>query len=109
MAKKYEDIFMNLLERKAVIDKKKQPNKTMLVVFIAGLTALLCIRDILFISLSKWILVALLSFAVGVPYETLIYMLCFMFPLFCGIPRKYILLMFLISSFGKEKEKLTVV
>lgn len=41
-----------------MIDKEKQPNKTMLVVFIAGLTALLCIRDILFISLSKWILVA---------------------------------------------------
>ena len=88
-----------------MIDKEKQPNKTMLVVFIAGLTALLCIRHILFISLSKWILVAFCClFAVGVPYETLIYMLCFMFPLFCGIPRKYILLMFLILLLAKKRK-----
>lgn len=85
-------------------DKEKQPSKTTLVVFVTGLTALLCIRDILFISLSKWILVAFCSlFAVGAAYETLIYMLCFMFPLLCGIPSKYILLVFFILLLVKKR------
>lgn len=92
-------------------DKEKQPSKTTLVIFVTGLTALLCIRDILFISLSKWILVAFCClFAVGAAYETLIYMLCFMFPLLCGIPSKYILLVFfillLVKKEKKEKERL---
>lgn len=86
-------------------DKEKQTNKTMLVVFIAGLTALLCIRDILFVSLSKWILVAFCClFAVGATYETLIYMLCFMFPLLCGIPSRYILLVFFSLLLIKKKK-----
>ena len=83
---------------------KVQKENVFLQVFIIGLIILLCIRDLLFISLSKWILVAFgCAFAALASIENIIYMFCFMFPLACGLPGKYLFLFFLAVLIVKKK------
>ena len=57
-----------------------------------GLTGMLVIRDIAGIQISKFIFLAFIVFFLAVAnYETAIQMLCFIFPLVCGLPGTYIM------------------
>lgn len=72
--------------------QKKEIDEKALRVFIWGLAIMLILRDVAVVSISKYIYLAfsvLLMMYVG--YETLIYMLCFMLPLVCGLPGTYIM------------------
>ena len=60
--------------------------------FVVIFAILLAVRDIMFVSVSKYIFVVLaLLFFVLSKEETVIYMLCFIFPLVCGLPGNFIL------------------
>ena len=62
-----------------------------LFLFVALFAILLVVRDIMFVSVSKYVFVALaLAFFVLSKEATVIYMLCFVFPLVCGLPGNYI-------------------
>lgn len=72
--------------------RKKNKDKNILRLFILGLAIMLILRDVAVVSISKyifWTFSVLLMIHVG--YETLIYMLCFMLPLVCGLPGTYIM------------------
>lgn len=64
----------------------------LLILMTAGLSLLLILRDIAGISMSKFYL---FGYTVGcmaiVNYKTLVYMLCFIMPLLCGLPGTYIM------------------
>ena len=67
--------------------------KQLLLFMIVGLAGLLIIRDVVGVNISKYIF---LAYVVGcmfmADYETMINMLCFIFPLICGLPSTYIML-----------------
>lgn len=70
-----------------------QSERTKLIFLAVGLSLLLIVRDIFEIELSKWIYFAYLVFFFAIAqYRTLIYMLCFILPLLCGLPGTYIML-----------------
>lgn len=72
--------------------------------FVIGISLLLIIRDIGAISLNKYIYLVYCSiFMVLVGYETIIYMICFLMPLFNGLPGTYILLVALMLMFFKKR------
>lgn len=82
----------------------KQKNNLIFLLFVIGLSALLCVRDLMFISYNKWILVVYgCVFAVISPVEEILYMICFMLPLACGIPGTYLFLVFWGVLVIKEK------
>ena len=74
---------------------------------LAGLSLMLILRDVSGMSINKFIYfgftVALMASA---SYQTMVYMICFMLPLFCGLPGTYIMpcaLVLLIMKKGKVK------
>lgn len=81
------------------IDKKWQ-----IALFCLSLILLLYVRDIFMVDYSKWILVVLcVGATVFFNRKNLIYILCFMFPLFCGLPRNYILLFYILALILKKQ------
>lgn len=83
----------------------RQKSNLRISLFITGLSVLLCIRDLMFVSYSKWILVAFgCIFAMLSPVEEIIYMICFMLPLACGIPGTYLFLVFWCVLAIKEQK-----
>lgn len=74
---------------------------------VAGLSLMLILRDVSGMSINKFIYfgftVALMAIA---SYQTMVYMICFMLPLVCGLPGTYIMpcaLVLLIMKKGKVK------
>ena len=59
---------------------------------VAGLSLMLILRDVSGMSINKFIYfgfaVALMAIA---SYQTVVYMICFMLPLICGLPGTYIM------------------
>lgn len=84
-------------------EKLKKSDKE-IVLFIIGMTLLLVIRDLLSVSYSKWMLVAFgCIFAYMFTVENIIYAICFMLPLSCGIPGKYLYFVFFMAMIIKKK------
>lgn len=76
----------------------------LLILFAVGLTLLLVVRDIMAINLSKFIFLAyIVLFLVIAKYETMICMLCFVFPLVCGLPGTYLMPVALVLLLIKKK------
>lgn len=76
----------------------------LLILFAIGLTLLLVVRDIMAINLSKFIFLAyIVLFLVIAKYETMICMLCFVFPLVCGLPGTYLMPVALVLLLIKKK------
>lgn len=72
------------------IATKKQ--SAILPLFAVGLAAMLILRDVAGIGISKYIyLVYILACMVMVSYEVTICMVCFILPLVCGLPSTYIM------------------
>ena len=88
---------------------KKAIDEKVLRAFMWGLALMLILRDVAVVGISKWVYMAyavLLMMYVG--YETLIYMICFMLPLVCGLPGTYIMpfaLVLLMLKRGKIKAR----
>lgn len=78
--------------------------KKLLVQFIVGLLFLFVIRDIVGIAINKYLfLFYCIPFMVLGKYESIIYMICFMMPLFNGLPGTYILLIALTIMIIKKR------
>lgn len=79
--------------------------RTLLTAMILGLSLLLLLRDLAGISMSKFIFLGyIVAFMAVAQYKTLVYMLCFIMPLVCGLPGTYIMpcaLMLLILKRGR--------
>lgn len=93
-----------------VIVSKKE--RKILFTFIIGLVCMLVARDIYGIMLNKFMFLGFCTafFWLG-KYETIIYMLCFMIPLFNGLPGTYILavaIVFLIIKRAQFPRKVLV-
>lgn len=74
----------------------------LLFAFVIGLTLMLALRDIGGISFNKYLFFVYATvFMCIANFETLIYMLCFMFPLLWGLPGTYILLAAVILYYVK--------
>lgn len=86
-----------------ITDKKK--NKFWLTAYVIILTTLLLVRDIAFISYSKWILVAIcVVFFFAFSYSDLVSATFFIMPLACGLPDTYVFVAaFLFLCFKKRK------
>lgn len=77
----------------------------LLIAFIVGLTLLLVVRDIMAVSISKYIFLAYVALFLAVAkYETMVNMLCFVFPLVCGLPGTYIMPIALVLLVIKRKK-----
>lgn len=82
--------------------------------FALGLSALLLLRDVGGVSLSKYIFVVYcVFFMVIASYEMLVHMVCFMFPLLCGLPSNYILtfalIMLVIRNQGLNNRQVLII
>lgn len=78
--------------------------KGLLITFAMGLILMLAIRDIGELSLNKYFFFIYTTvFMCVAKRETLIYMLCFMYPLLWGLPGTYILLVAVILYFMKTR------
>ena len=73
--------------------KRNNKNEIILKLFIAGIIILMLMRDIAHISINKYIYVIYsASLMCLADYQTLVYMLSFLFPLVWGLPGTYIML-----------------
>lgn len=81
----------------------KLQERVLLAVMAIGLVLLLIIRDVFGVELSKFIyLVYIVAFMVVAQYQTMVYMICFVFPLVCGLPGTYIMPCVLILLYVKQ-------
>ncbi|MBR6165052.1 MAG: O-antigen ligase family protein [Clostridia bacterium] len=79
-----------------------ETRKGLMLIFILTNVFLLFIRDVFLISLPKVIfLVVEVSFLFFANHSEMIEMLCFLFPLLCGLPANYLMLAALILYFIK--------
>lgn len=70
----------------------KQQDRIQLTIMAIGLSVLLIVRDVLGIELSKYIYLAyVVTFLAVAQYKTMVYMVCFILPLVCGLPGTYIM------------------
>lgn len=80
---------------------KKQ--NMLIAVFVFGLVSLFIARDICGIGLHKFVFLAFCAVVFAfAEYETLFYLLCFMIPLFNGLPGTYIMLLLVTLMFLKK-------
>jgi len=79
--------------------------RMLLIAMTVGVSTLLILRDILGIGLSKFIFLGFIVGAMAMAqYKSLVYMICFIMPLVCGLPGTYIMpcaLVLLILKKGK--------
>lgn len=83
----------------------KQQERILLTILTVGLSLLLIIRDVFGVELSKFIYFAytVVLFAIA-KYRTMVYMLCFILPLVCGLPGTYIMPCALVLLFVKKMQ-----
>lgn len=83
---------------------KKQNDRYLILIYIFGISLILILRDLYHVNISKYIILAfaLAVLAMG-QYETVVKMLCFSFPLMCGLPGTYLLLGALLLLIFKRK------
>lgn len=82
----------------------KRNERTKLILFAVGLTLLLVARDIMGIGMSKYIYLAFCAvFFLVAEYQTLVYMICFVLPLLCGLPGTYIMTAALVMLVAKSR------
>ena len=82
----------------------KKQNNLLLGLYTLGLSVMLILRDLAGVSISKYIIIAYtLVFMAMASYDVLVYMLCFTFPLACGLPGTYIMLGALVLLIIKRK------
>lgn len=81
---------------------KENRQKNLLIHFIVGLILLFVLRDIVGVAINKYFLFYCTIFMMLGKHESIIYMLCFMMPLFNGLPGTYILLVALIVVIYKK-------
>lgn len=85
--------------------KKIERDNISLYVLIIGLVAMLVIRDVFGIALSRYIFLCYtVFFFLVAKYEILIKMLCFVFPLLCGLPGTYIMSAALVILIMKKEK-----
>lgn len=83
---------------------KENRQKNLLIHFIVGLILLFVLRDIVGVAINKYFFLFYCTiFMMLGKHESIIYMLCFMMPLFNGLPGTYILLVALIVVIYKKK------
>ena len=76
-----------------------------LTAFIVLFTAIIYYRDFAVVDFSKMYLVVFaFATAAVLDYKRIIYMLCFLFPLSCGIPGNYIYPLLIVLLLIKDKE-----
>lgn len=86
-----------------MVDENYPPKRIMFTPFIAGLFILFVARDILGLGINKYIFLMYCSFfLVKAKYIEILYILCFLIPLYNGLPGTYILLVALICIFCKN-------
>ena len=83
---------------------KENRQKNLLIYFIVGLILLFVLRDIVGVAINKYFFLFYCTiFMMLGKHESIIYMLCFMMPLFNGLPGTYILLVALIVVIYKKR------
>ncbi|MBQ3252734.1 MAG: O-antigen ligase family protein [Oscillospiraceae bacterium] len=67
-------------------------DRNLLILMAVGLSMLLVLRDILDVSISKYLfLVYIVLFMAVAQYKVMVHMVCFILPLVCGLPGTYIM------------------
>ena len=70
----------------------RRSERTKLMLFAVGLALMLVARDIMGINLNKYLYLAYcIAFFLIAEYQTLVYMVCYVLPLVCGLPGTYIM------------------
>ena len=83
----------------------KQQERILLIAMAVGLSAMLVLRDALGFGLSKYIyFIYAVFFMVIAKYDTMVYMICFMLPLVCGLPGTYIMPVALVLLILKKNK-----
>jgi len=79
-------------------------DRYLIYLYLLGLAALLVLRDIFGVGINKFIILFyFILLALPSSYEALITMLCFTFPLICGLPGTYMMLSALIFLVVKRR------
>lgn len=83
----------------------KRSEQTKLTLFAVGLALMLITRDIMGVSISKYVYLAFcMAFFLIAEYQTLVYMVCYVLPLVCGLPGTYIMFGAIVLLVAKCKK-----
>lgn len=83
----------------------KQQERLLLIGLAIGVSLMLIMRDVFGVSVSKYMyLVYVIALMAVAKYETMIYMVCFILPLVCGLPGTYMMPCVLLMLFIKKNK-----